>query len=180
MKSVAIVLADGFEEIEAVSVIDVLRRAGANVSIVGLDSAYVRGAHDIVIRANLLLDELDENKHDMIVLPGGLPGATNLASSEILLEILARFDKHNKQIAAICAAPMVLERAKVLKNHFVCYPGFEANVRNFGYDDSKNVLTDQNITTAKGPAFSIEFALNLVKILFNDSKYNEIKNELLI
>ena len=181
MKKVAVILADGFEEIEALTSVDVLRRAGALASVVGLNDAYIRGAHNIVVKADITLREMRELNYDAVVLPGGLPGASNLANSVELKEILRKFDKDDKLICAICAAPMVLERAHVLKEHFVCYPGFEENVRSDkrGYVSDKNVLKDQNIITGKGPAFSMEFALFIVKNLLGEEAYYKVKNDLL-
>ena len=174
MKKVAVILADGFEEIEALTSVDVLRRAGAIASIASLKDAQIRGAHNISVKADVTLREVEELGYDAIVLPGGLPGAENLANDAKLREILQEFDKKDKLICAICAAPMVLERARVLKEHFVCYPGFEENVRS-----DKNVLKDQNIITGKGPAFSMEFALFIVKNLLGEEAYHKVKNDLL-
>jgi len=181
MKKVAVILADGFEEIEALTSVDVLRRAGVVVSVVGLNDVCVRGTHNIVVKADVTLREMRELNYDAVVLPGGLPGASNLANDADLKEILRKFDKDGKLICAICAAPMVLERARVLKEHFVCYPGFEENVRSDkrGYVSDKNVLKDQNIITGKGPAFSMEFALFIVKNLLGDEAYLQVKNDLL-
>ena len=181
MKKVAVILADGFEEIEALTSVDVLRRAGALASVVGLKDAYITGAHNITVKADITLREMSELNYDAVVLPGGLPGASNLANDADLREILHKFDKEGKLICAICAAPMVLERARVLKEHFVCYPGFEENVRSDkrGYVSDKNVLKDQNIITGKGPAFSMEFALFIVKNLLGEEAYHKVKNDLL-
>ena len=181
MKKVAVILADGFEEIEALTSVDVLRRAGAIASIASLKDAQIRGAHNIIVKADVTLREVEELGYDAIVLPGGLPGAENLANDAKLREILQEFDKKGKLICAICAAPMVLERARVLKEHFVCYPGFEENVRSDkrGYMSDKNVLKDQNIITGKGPAFSMEFALFIVKNLLGEEAYHKVKNDLL-
>lgn len=181
MKKIAVILADGFEEIEALTSVDVLRRAGAIASIVGLDNASIKGCHNIDVKADVTLREMRELDYDAIILPGGLPGANNLANNERLKEILQNFNKSNKLICAICAAPMVLESAGVLKDRFVCYPGFEENVRSDkkGYESDKNVLKDQNIITAKGPAFSMEFALFIVKNLLGDEVCLKVKNDLL-
>ena len=181
MKKVAIILADGFEEIEALTSVDVLRRAGAIASIASLKDVQISGAHNISVKADVTLREVEELGYDAIVLPGGLPGAENLANDAKLREILQEFDKKGKLICAICAAPMVLERARVLKEHFVCYPGFEENVRGDkrGYVSDKNVLKYQNIITGKGPAFSMEFALCIVKNLLGEEAYHKVKNDLL-
>lgn len=179
MKKVAVMFADGFEEIEAVSVVDILRRAGVEVKMVGLNKKSVKGAHDIEMIAQMVLDDLEVKDFDMIVLPGGLPGAKYLAKSDKLLEVLKEFDKNSKFIAAICAAPWALSEAKVLKDSYTCYPGFESKVNHEGYTDSTNVVIDKNIITSRGPATAMEFALNLVKALCGESKFKEIKEGLL-
>ena len=181
MKKVAVILADGFEEIEALTSVDVLRRAGAIASIASLKDVQIRGAHNISVKADVTLREVEELGYDAIVLPGGLPGASNLANDADLKEILRKFDKDGKLICAICAAPMALESAGVLKDSFVCYPGFEENVRGDkrGYVSDENVLKDQNIITGKGPAFSMEFALCIVKNLLGEEAYLKVKNDLL-
>lgn len=179
MKKVAIILADGFEEIEAITVIDILRRAEIKAVSVGLNKKIINGTHGIEIKADMILDDLNVSEFDMIVLPGGLPGAEYLAKSEKLAKILKEFDDKNLKIAAICAAPWALSTAKVLKNSYTCYPGFEKTINHKGYDDRKNVVIDENIITSKGPATAMEFTLNLVKILLGDDKFNALKTELL-
>ena len=187
MKKAIVFLSDGFEEIEAFTVVDYLRRAQIEVVTVSVPPAGKSsidmpvGSHNICVKADVTLREMKELDYDAIVLPGGLPGASNLANDTRLKAILQNFDKSNKLICAICAAPMVLESAGVLKDHFVCYPGFEENVRSDkrGYDNGKSVLRDQNIITAKGPAFSMEFALFIVKNLLGDEAYLQVKNDLL-
>ncbi|MCD8213442.1 MAG: DJ-1/PfpI family protein [Campylobacter sp.] len=181
MKKVAVILANGFEEIEALSVVDVLRRAQIDTLCVGLDRTLVVGAHGVSVESDILLDELKEYEFDAIVLPGGLPGAQNLADSKELGKILRLFDDNDKLICAICAAPMALASAGVLKDFFTCYPGFETNVRKdkSGYIGDKNVICDHNIMTSKGPATAMEFALEIVKELNGSSSYESVKNELL-
>jgi len=176
---IAVIFATGFEEIEALSVVDILRRAELEALIVGLDAAEITGAHGVSVKADMTLDELNVREFDMIVLPGGLPGAKFLANSQKLGDILNEFDRNDAKIAAICAAPWALATAGVLKDHYTCYPGFEAQVGAPGYTAEANVVVDQNIITSRGPATAMEFALILVRELCGNEKYTEIKNGLL-
>lgn len=179
MKKIAVMFADGFEEIEAMSIVDILRRAGMETLSVGLFKKIVTGAHNVEIKADMILDDLKVDEFDMIVLPGGLPGAEHLAKSEKLAQILKEFDSKNLKIAAICAAPWALSKAGVLKDRYTCYPGFENQVDHRGYDANSNVVIDKNIITSRGPATAMEFALALIKELVGENKYKEVKKGLL-
>lgn len=264
---IAVILADGFEEIEAITLIDILRRAGANVKIVGLSEKNIRGVHGIKIEADEIFDDvfsrenidenidacakplnpardlnqdtkeqileanspkstsgcsvkqtpnLDENlasnlinvaqmdDFDAILLPGGLPGAKFLAQSKKLGAVLRKFSAQGKKIGAICAAPWALASAGILRGEFVCYPGFEKQVlsandefmhvqngeknsqicgenlqNELKFCSDKNVVINGNILTSKGPATAMEFALILVREICGETKYNEIKSDLL-
>ena len=176
---VAIVLANGFEEIEAVSLIDILRRAEIDAVSVGLDEKCVCGTHGIELVADEILDDIKASEFSMIVLPGGLPGAENLAKSEKLGKILRDFDANNAKIGAICAAPWALATAGVLKSAYTCYPGFEKAVAHAGYTPSANVVKDQNIMTSRGPATAMEFALQIVRELKGEQVYSKLKSDLL-
>ena len=176
---VAIVLANGFEEIEAVSLIDILRRADIDAVSVGLDKKCVCGTHGVEMIADEILDDIKVSGFDMIVLPGGLPGAENLAKSEKLGKILRDFDVNNTKIGAICAAPWALATAGVLKSSYTCYPGFENQIAHPGYTNSANVVKDQNIMTSKGPATAMEFALQIVRELKGEQVYSKLKFDLL-
>jgi DJ-1 family protein len=176
---VAIVLANGFEEIEAVSLIDILRRAEIDAASVGLEKKCVCGAHGVEMIADEILDDIKVSEFDMIVLPGGLPGAENLAKSEKLGKILRDFDANNVKIGAICAAPWALATAGVLKSSYTCYPGFESQIAHPGYTNSANVVKDQNIMTSKGPATAMEFALQIVRELKGEQVYSKLKSDLL-
>ena len=124
MKKAAVILANGFEEIEALTVVDVLRRAQIPCTVLGFDKQVV-GSHGISVIADEVLDA-NVFDHDMIILPGGMPGSTNLKSSETVISILRKMQSEDKYIAAICAAPIVLEHAGVLKGkNYTCYDGFE-------------------------------------------------------
>lgn len=176
---VAIVLANGFEEIEAVSLIDILRRADIDAVSVGLDKKCVCGTHGVEMISDEILDDIKVSEFDMIVLPGGLPGAENLAKSEKLGKILRDFDANNAKIGAICAAPWALATAGVLKSSYTCYPGFENQIAHPGYTNSANVVKDQNIMTSKGPATAMEFALQIVRELKGEQVYSKLKSDLL-
>jgi 4-methyl-5(b-hydroxyethyl)-thiazole monophosphate biosynthesis len=159
-------LADGFEEIEALAVVDVLRRAeidAKTVSVTG--SRTVRGAHDIAVNADLLFAEADYEKCEMIVLPGGMPGTLNLGKHEGLAKQLKAFAENGKWLAAICAAPGVLGKMSLLKGKRVTsYPGVEDQLTGAVYSEER-VVQDGRIVTSRGPGTAIEFALELVKLL---------------
>lgn len=176
---VAVILATGFEEIEAISIIDILRRGDIECLSVGLDRRKVEGAHNIVVYTDIVLDDLNVDEFDMIILPGGLPGADNLANSKKLIDILHSFDANNKRIGAICASPFVLAKADLIKNSYTCYPGFEKKVDKNGYMPNQNVVRDHNIMTSCGPATAMEFALEILRELKGEKTYNEIKEGLL-
>lgn len=182
MKKVVLVpLANGFEEIEAVSIIDILRRGGIEVLIGYLEeSNFIKGAHNIIIQGDSHIKNIDIDTLDMIVLPGGWGGTKALASDETVQSILKTMDKQNKLIGAICAAPFALHTAGVLKQNYTCYPSVEAEIRTDGYKgDSAMIVEDGNILTSRGPATAMCFALEIVKKLVGDQKYLTLKNALL-
>lgn len=179
MKKVAVMLANGFEEIEAITIIDILKRAGVQAKFVGLDADILTGAHGVKVHADTTLDKISESEFDMIVLPGGLPGAQYLADSDRLKAVLKEFDASGKFVAAICAAPMALAKAGIIKQSYTCYPGFETKVAKDGYISSQNVVKDGNIITSRGPATAMEFALELVRNLCGEQIYKDVKEGLL-
>lgn len=176
----AIFLAKGFEEMEAVCAIDILRRAAVDVITVSIsDKKQVEGAHNITFIADALFEEIDFDDIEMVVLPGGMPGAANLANHAQLCSTILDFADVDKRIAAICAAPsVVLGGLKLLKGkEAICYPGYETGMRTELISD-KTVVTDSIITTAKGPGVAMQFALELVKILKGEPVAQKIKNDL--
>lgn len=179
MKKVAVILADGFEEIEAMSILDILRRGGVEALAVGLEDTQIKGAHGLVFLADVIFESVNFANIDMIVLPGGLPGSEYLAKNAKLQAKLKQLKSANKKIAAICAAPWALATAGVLGESYTCYPGFEAKVAHSGYTDTQNVIIDGNIITSKGPATAMEFALVLLKELEGEDKFKQIKAGLL-
>lgn len=172
-------LAPGFEEIEALATVDILRRADIDVTTVSiLDTQIVSGAHNIPVTADTTIDKAKLDDAEMLILPGGMPGATNLAATQRLTDALTSSKCH---IAAICASPAVVLAPLGLLNNkeAICYPGFEDKLK--GAKISENVVvTDGNVTTAAGPGFSMEFALEIVRLLKGEDKADEVASGLLL
>lgn len=182
MSKVLVPLAGGFEEIEAVSIIDVLRRAEIEVIIAALDSTMlVKGANNISIQADMNIKDVEVDTLDMIILPGGWDGTYALADDATVQNILKSMDKDGKNIAAICAAPFALHKAGVLKQNYTCYPGAQTQIREDGYQgDTAMVIEDSNIMTSRGPGTSLHFALEIVKKLKGEDMYKAFKEGLLV
>lgn len=166
MKRVLVVLADGFEEVEAITPIDILRRAGLKVIVAGLGRTSIKGAHGIKVTADIDLGDLDALP-DAVVFPGGMPGAENLAASNDIKELVAAMDAKKGIIAAICASPaLVLAPSGILEGKkATCYPGMEKNF-SVGITAVKDpVVQDGNIITSRGVGTAIPFALKIVESL---------------
>lgn len=179
-KKVIVPLADGFEEIEALTIVDILRRADVDVMLAALETIEVKGAHGVVVKADALISTIDATQYDMIALPGGLPGATNLARHEGVQSIIKSFDTQQKYIAAICAAPYALFTAGVLKNAYTCYPGFHSNITHDGYKSDDTVVVDSHITTSQGPSTAMAFSLSLVEQLCSKETAQKLASDLLL
>ena len=181
MSSVLVPLAKGFEEIEAVAIIDVLRRAEIHVIVASLDEeSLVEGANAIVIETDVYIKDVSSDAIDMIVLPGGWDGTYALAEDANVQRILKEMDAKGKNIAAICAAPYALHKAGVLKGEFTCYPSVEEEIDKEGYmGDASMVVESQNVLTSRGPATAICFALKIVQKLKGDETYRNLKAGLL-
>jgi 4-methyl-5(b-hydroxyethyl)-thiazole monophosphate biosynthesis len=180
MSKILVPLANGLEEIEAVTIIDVCRRAGIEVVTVGVEGIEVEGANGITIKANLLLKDVEGVEgFNMIVLPGGDKGARALKANEKIQTLLKQFKEEDKHIGAICAAPMALESAGVLNHHYTCYPSYENEIRLDGFDDSQKVIQDGKVLTSRGPATTICFALSIVKVLEGNNTFQQLSQGLL-
>ena len=173
---VYIMLADGFEETEALVPWDVLKRAGADVSLVSVTSdKSVRGAHGIIVYADTIIKKVCDIAPDLIVLPGGMPGTTNLAKCDTLCKMLKDAAAHDKPIGAICAAPSVLGGLGILHGKkAVCFPGFESKLTGAEIT-SDPVCRDGSIITARGMGVAFEFAFALTEYLFGAEKANSVK-----
>ncbi|WP_304546356.1 DJ-1 family glyoxalase III [Sulfurimonas microaerophilic] len=181
MNKVLVPLAKGFEEIEAVTIIDVLRRAAIEVLVASLDTNnLIKGANGITVQTDVEIKKITSDEIDMIVLPGGWDGTHALADDENVQRLLKEMDAKGKNIAAICAAPFALNKAGVLKQNYTCYPSVEEQIRTEGYQgDSAMVVEDGNVLTSRGPATAICFALEIVKKLKGQEKYEMLKGGLL-
>ncbi|MDP4185280.1 MAG: DJ-1/PfpI family protein [Bacteroidota bacterium] len=164
MKKVCVHLASGFEEVEAISIVDVLRRADILVETISMTgNLSVTGAHNITLLADRLFEDTDYDQVEMIVLPGGMPGSLNLDKHEGLKAQIIKFHQQSKPLAAICAAPIVYGHLGILKNQqAVCYPGFEAHLTGAKLVDAPAVHSG-NFITGKGPGTALLFALAIVE-----------------
>ena len=168
MKKILTILADGFEEIEAVAVVDVLRRAGFSVCLAGLDSARVKGAHGMEIAADALLEQVKNEVFDAVFLPGGLPGSTNVLASELVGSVLAGAAQRGAIVSAICAAPIVLAKHGLLEGKtFTMYPGFDEYLNGLVPTENPAEICG-NVVTGKGPGAVFDFAFKLAAALGAD------------
>lgn len=176
MKKVCVFLADGFEEIEGLTVVDILRRAGVETETVSvMGRKQINGSHGIIVEADKVFEEADIADADMLVLPGGMPGTLNLKAHEGLKKQILSFNSQGKYLAAICAAPTVLSELGLLKEKKACaYPSFEEEL-DCGEVLKVPTVTDGNITTGRGMGAAIPFALRLTAILCGDEKAEEIR-----
>ncbi len=164
-KKIVMLLADGFEETEAIAAADVLARLGFELCLTGLENELVTGAHGIVLKTACLISEIEVDEFDALVLPGGMPGSMNLRDSVAVIDLVKRADVAGKVIAAICAAPMVLAQAGIIKDkHVTCYPGFEEHLR-MAICTGKHCEQDGNIITARGVGVSFEFGAKIAMAL---------------
>jgi 4-methyl-5(b-hydroxyethyl)-thiazole monophosphate biosynthesis len=178
MKTALLLVATGFEEIEAVTICDVLRRGEINVTMAGLGGTAIQGAHNITIQTDTTLGAVADDLFDAIILPGGMAGTENLLASEETTFLLQSHAKAGKLVSAICAAPWVLADAKVLGNKkATIYPSLEGKIG--GSAEVESVVQDGNIITSKGPATAMAFALALVQELMGEAKKKEAAQGLL-
>ncbi len=177
MSRVCVFLADGFEEIEGLAVVDILRRAGVEVSTVSVTgSRSVMGSHKIQVQADVLLEEMDASDTELLVLPGGMPGTIHLGECAPLTKLLKEFAADpTKKMAAICAAPSVLGDLGILTGkRATCYPGFEERLKGAEFV-AERVVVDGNVTTSRGMGTAIAFGLSLVGQLVSEEKSEEIR-----
>ena len=181
MPTVLVPVASGLEELEAVALIDVMRRAGIEVLVASVkDDLEVTGANGITLKCDRRVEGIGADDIDMIVLPGGWGGTDVLAVDENVQTLLKAMDAKGKHIGAMCAAPYALHQAGVLKHNYTCYPSAEEKIRFEGYQgDRAQVVEDGNVMTSRGPGTAICFALQIVKKLVGQECYKQLKAGLL-
>lgn len=163
---VHIMLAEGFEEIEALAPADILRRGGLDVSLTGVTGAKVTGSHGITVTCDRTVEGLDARDIELLILPGGMPGAENLYKSDPLRSLIRSVVSNEGYIAAICAAPLVLGRMGLLRGkNAICYPGIEKHLEGSNIIEDAYVVTDGRFITAKGAGVAAHFAFTLLTLL---------------
>lgn len=179
MKHIFVFLITGFEEIEALATVDILRRAGLNVKTVSLtDSKQVTASHDVTVTADIMFNDVDLASAELLVLPGG---TTNYNEHEGVKAMLKAFADKGEKVAAICASPMVLGGLGLLKGkNATCYPSFEKYLDGATLQTEKAVVVDENIITGRGPGLTFDFALQLVELVAGKAKRDEVAQGLLL
>ena len=178
MKKVCVLLAEGFEEIEALTVSDIMRRADVTCDLVSIgEEKMVKSSHNLLVQADKIFDE--DMDYDLVVIPGGIPGATNLRDDERVIRFVKKQNKEGKLIGAICAGPIVLGRAGITEGiNLTSYPGYEDELPNCEYLEDA-VVVDKNIITSRGPATAMSFSYKLLEMLGYDHKVEGISSGML-
>jgi len=179
--AVLVPLAEGFEEIEAVAIIDVLRRAGLAVKVAGLTGKLVTGSHGIALQGDCTLDEIDAGSLTMIVLPGGQPGTNNLERDPRVIALVRELEASGRRVGAICAAPKVLAAAGILEGRAATsHPGVRGELRGARVVDEPRVVRAGKVITSQGPGTALEFALAIVADLCGEAKARELAEKMLV
>lgn len=179
-RTVLVPLAEGFEEIEFTTIVDVLRRAGLRVTTVSLRPGPVRGAHAITVLADSDWSATDVNTFDVLVLPGGQPGTNNLAADQRVLDLVRKFEASGRHVAAICAAPTVLHAAGILQGRrATAFPGVRARLTGTTVVEDARVVRDRLVTTSQGAGTAMDFALDLVAQLVGEPQAARLRSEMI-
>ena len=179
MSAVAVLVADGFETIECLTIVDVLRRGGVRVDLISIMTTRdAVSSQQIGIECDCTFDEVDFDEYDYVVLPGGLPGTTNLRQDPRVCQVVQDFATR-KHVAAICAAPSILgELGLLVGRQATCFPGFEGSVPAGTYAGSKTVIVDGNIITASGMGQALPFALALLADIAGETAANKVRENI--
>lgn len=175
---VAVLLANGFETLEGLTVVDILRRGEVECNTFSLEENEVTTSHNIKLKADKNIMDEEITSYDFLVLPGGMPGSTNLRDNERVIELVKKFNDNKKWVCAICAGPIVLGKAGITEGkNLTCYPGFEEELGNCNYKNEM-VVVDGNIITGRGPAAAIPFAFEILSKI-SEEKAEKVKKAML-
>ena len=176
-KRVCVLLAPGYEEIEALTPVDYLRRAGAIVDIISTtDDIVVPSAHQVLVQADSFLDDIVSDDYEMVIIPGGLPGVPNLIANEKVMNFLKEMNNKTKWVTSLCAGPAVLDAAGILAGKATtCYPGWEEKMKNFGSFSEDTVVVDGHVITARGAGAAGYFSLALIEQLLGAEAAEKVK-----
>ena len=176
MHKILVPLAEGFEEIEAITIVDVLRRAGMKVITAGIPGSIIVGSHNVRVTTDKKIDDISPDEYDAVILPGGYPGYVNMGKTQKVISMVTSFSQENKLIGAICAAPTILAKIGLLEERkATVYPGMEKEIP---YPRGDKVVVDGNIVTSQGPGTAIPFSLKIIEILEGKDKAKAVKKEL--
>lgn len=179
MAKAAIILAEGFEEIEALTVVDVLRRGNVQCFICSLKDYAVSGSHNIKVTADVLINEMNFDEVDAVILPGGMPGAVNLKKDDRVIKLIRHFNENKKLVCAICAAPIVLKEAGITDNiRITSYPDVKEQLKGCIYSEDA-VVRDGNVITSRGPATAMSFAYKILESFIDSEKVSRLKSGML-
>ena len=182
-KKVALFIEDGSEELEFIAPLDIMRRANLEVDLIAANNKdFIISSHNVKIIADKKISDINNIlDYDAIVIPGGIPGATNLRDNEKIISFYKEMHASKKLVAAICAAPIVLSTADIINNTtFTCYPGFEEQINSNKYNATQAVVINDNVITAQGPALAMLFGFEIVKYLLDEKTAETISNAMLI
>lgn len=181
MKDLIVLLAEGFEEVEALTVLDMARRANLICDLVSTEKELlVLSSHNVKIKADKLLEDINPNDYKALYIPGGLPGAVNLSENKKVLNLIKDFYEDGKLVCAICAGPIALDKAGLLKDkNFTCFPGFQENLSIKNPKDLP-ICIDDNIVTAMGPGLAIAMGMKIVELLKNKAEMEKMAQGFLI
>ncbi len=173
-----VLLAEGFEEIEALAVVDVLRRLGIGCAMCSTGSLVVKGAHGIAVSADATFDKMDFSACEMVILPGGMPGTTNLRADGRVVSLIRQFDQAKKRISAICAAPIVLKEAGITAGRtLTSFPGYGNEFAGSRYVEDR-VVQDGNLITSRGPGTALEFAFKIAENLTDKAAVDRLRRSM--
>lgn len=182
MTKIALFIENGNEDIEFIAPLDILRRGGVEVDLISANNnKTVTTSHNVTVTVDKLLNEINIDNYDGIIIPGGMPGSDYLRDNDTVIKYLQKFYKEGKLVAALCAAPIVLNKAGITKeSNITCYPSIEEKIKYKTYNKDKAVVIDRNVITAQGPTLAILFGYAILEYLEGKEVSQKISNDMLL